>query len=302
MVSFLKKVAKMAPEGSVKYLLHTHLSGFSSGRPLLKVHASALTKPEGLCPRMYALSDVTKAEPPDEYLTASQFMTFQIGRDQEENIVNWFADMGRAICHWKCVGCGTVHEFCSRPVKCKTCGVKAFKPKEVRFESAVSGASCGIDMLVNLGQGKLRPIELKTMDKEEFKALKAPLAEHRLRTRLYLRIISEAKEPWGKLVNQKEANILYVSKGGFGCADDELAKWGLSEKFSPFKEYKITRDDSETDALSDRAKVVKDFREKKIGMPHGLCPTAMHKRSHGCPMKGACFSGKYPPKHDWTKG
>lgn len=300
-ITFLKKAKELKPEVSVKYLLHRYLSGYDKARSLSIIHASELTKPEGLCPRFYALSDVTKTKPKDPWLTASQRMTFQIGRDQENNIVKWFGEMGKAVCHWKCVACGTVHEFQTRPIACQTCGVKVLEPKEVRFQSAVSGASCGVDMLLALGEKKLRPVELKTIDKEEFKNLKAPLAEHRWRTNLYLRIISESDHSWSSMVNSEVATILYVSKGGFGCADPELKKWGLTDQYSPFKEFQIKRDDSQTDDLVARAKAIKDFREGKVGMPCGICTTAMDKRAKMCSLKAVCFSGEYPPEYDWQE-
>ena len=122
-------------------------------------------------------------------------------------------------------------------------------------------------MLVALGEKKLKPIELKTMDKDQFKDLKGPLAEHRLRTNLYLRIMAESSSPWSNTVNHEKATVLYVSKGGWGCADPQLKEWGLKEEFSPFKEFEISRDDSQTDDLADRARTVKEFRAGKVGMP-----------------------------------
>ena len=210
--------------------------------------------------------------------------------------------MGKAVCHWKCIACGTLHEFQTKPVACKTCGVKRFDPIEVRFESAVTGASCGVDMLLAMGETKLRPVELKTIDKEEFKQLKAPLAEHKWRTNLYLRIIDECEHHWSNMVNTKQATILYISKGGFGTLDPELKKWGLSDQFSPFKEFTIHRDDSLTEGICKRAKVVTDFRKGLVGMPCGICTTAMDKRAKTCGFRGACFSGDYPPEYFWNEG
>lgn len=301
-ISFLKKAKEMQPKKTAKVLLHQHLSGFEKARSLANIHASDLTKAEGFCPRFVALHDVTGMKPKDEWLTTSEAVTFQMGRDLERNVVLWFAEMGRAVCHWKCVACGTMHYFQTRPQNCTECGVRAFEPKEVRFTSAINSASCGVDMLLAMGGPKLVPYELKTIDKDEFKALKAPLAEHRWRTSLYLRIIAESSHNWANMVDTDQAYILYVSKGGYGCADPELSSLGLSDKFSPFKEFEIKRDDSATDDLTKRAKVVKDFREGKVGMPCGICSSALVKRAAGCPMKAKCFSGEYPAEYDWTKG
>ena len=299
-MTFLKKAKAFQPTQSVKYLLHSHLNGPDPARPMSRLHASELTKPEGFCPRHYALADATKTKPKDNWLTTSEEVTFHIGRVLQDAVVNWFADMGKAFCHWKCQGCGHNHEFQLRPMKCVSCGSKNFWPKEVRFESAETGASCGVDMLVALGEKKLKPIELKTMDKDQFKDLKGPLAEHRLRTNLYLRIMAESSSPWSNTVNHEKATVLYISKGGWGCADPQLKEWGLKEQFSPFKEFEISRDDSQTDDLADRARTVKEFRAGKVGMPFGICATALVPRAMKCPLRAACFSGEHPPVHDWA--
>lgn len=281
--------------------LHQHLSGFEDGRPMSTVHASSLTKPDGFCPREYALHDVTKQKPKDQWLTTSERVTFQIGRDVERNIVLWFAEMGRAVCDWKCVSCGTMHKFTLRPECCQECGVKKLEPVEMRFKSAKNGASCGLDMSLHLNSAKLIPHEIKTMDKDEFKKLEAPLAEHRLRGKLYLKIIAESDNPNAKKIDTSKLVILYTTKGGYGCADPSIKKMGFTDGFSPFKEFEIKRDDKELDDILLRAQVLEDFRKKTVGMPHGICPSAMSARAAKCTFKTKCFSGEHPPEHDWKK-
>jgi hypothetical protein len=299
-MGFLKRAKDLKPDRSMTFLLHNFLGGMDKSRSLSIIHASDVTKPEGFCPRYFALHDVTKTKPKDNYLSTSENVTYQMGRDLQDNVVHWFADMGKAIGHWKCVNCNQLHEFCKRPFKCKHCGCHVFKPEEVRFKSEISGTSCGVDMLITLGGPKLIPVELKTMDKDLFKELKAPLAEHRLRTNLYLRLIEESKHPFAKMIDTKTAQILYVSKGGYGCASPQLKGWGVTEAFSPFKDYEIKRDDSATTPLVKRAKVVKDFRDGLVGMPCGICSTALVKRALSCSKKTACFSGDYPAQFDWS--
>ncbi len=297
-LSFAKKLKERSQPNSLKFMLHNHLTGAQPGRPLKTVHASALTKPEGLCPRYYALHDVMKLKVKNEYLTTADELTYRTGREMQDAVVHWFADMGRCVGHWVCMACKHEHTFQKRPDKCVNCGCRAFKPEEVRFESAITGASCGVDMLVTMGDQKLVPVELKTMLKDQFKPLIAPLAEHKVRTNFYLRIIAESSHSWATLVDTKKAKVLYICKGGY-CEDPDLGKWGLSDKYSPFKEYEITRDDSKTETYANRARVVKDFRDGKIGMPVGLCPTALFKRAQTCSVKKECWSGEHPPTHNW---
>jgi hypothetical protein len=156
-------------------------------------------------------------------------------------------------------------------------------------------------MLYNAGQPKLRIVEIKTMDKDQFKDLAAPLSEHRLRTKLYMRIIDESEGTYKQRINTSEADIFYVSKGGFGIADPQLKAWGLSEGFSPFKHYVVKREPKAADLPSKLAKVVKDFRAKEVGMPVGICATAMDKRAKACSMCKPCFSGNHPGTYEWAK-
>lgn len=298
-MKFIKNLTALKPQNSIKYLLHSYLNGPEKARPLSRIHASDMTKPEGLCPRMYALADVTKLKPKDQWLTTSEQVTFKMGRDLQDSVVNWFADMGKAFCHWRCYSCERLHEYQLRPHKCQKCQSVLFKPEEVRFKSVLTGASCGVDMLLVLGESKMLPVELKTMAADQFKTLLAPLAEHRWRTNLYLRIIAESDTLWAASINTEKATILYISKAGYGCADPQLSAWGLSEKFSPFKEYEIARKDNETDAIMKRAKAVYDYRAGKHGMPAGICSTSLISRAQSCSFRSVCFSGDYPATHEW---
>lgn len=296
MVAFLKKMKALQPKRGAKFFLHQYLSGFDPARSPAIIHASDLTKTgnDEFCPREQALYKLAGVKPKDRWLTTSERMTFQIGRDQERNLVNWFGDMGRAVCHWKCVSCGTVTQYSLRPEKCPTCGVRTFEPKEMRFTSAKSGASCGLDMTLALGKPKLKIHEIKTIDKDQFKDLKMALAEHRLRTNFYLRIVAESDHPFASQIDTESAVILYVSKGGYGCADTEAGSNGLTEKFTPFKEFDVERDDTATDYLGEKAKPYFDFRQKVAGIPSGICASALSGRAKACQCKTACFGGDFP--------
>lgn len=296
----LKSLKVHAPDRSLRFLLHKHLTGIKPGRPFQKVHASELTKVEGMCPRFYALSDAVAAEVGNEFLTASQVMTYDFGKMAQDAIVHHFADMKLTIGHWRCDGCKKLIEFAPRPDECPKCGCRSFTPEEVRFRSEDNHASCGVDMLVNLKYPKLIPVELKTIKNEDFRTLAGPLAEHKLRTNLYLRLIEESNHPYTQHVDTQQARILYIDKGLYGIAQPDLAHLGIKDKFSPFKEYEVYRDDSQTDALVLRARAVKRWRETKK-MPTGICGTAMAKRAAGCPRKGVCFSAKHPPVIEWKE-
>ena len=180
-----------------------------------------------------------------------------MGSMLQDIVVQAFADMKKAIGHWRCRACNHLHEFQLRPWACAACGVEGWPSRRRRSGSRAPSAarraasiSCS-----RLGEPKLRAIEIKTIDKDMFKdkhtkkELVAPLAEHKLRTAFYLRIIAESDHPWASMVSTDAATILYVSKGGYGCQDPTLKTWGLKEQFTPFKEFTIKRDDKMVESL-----------------------------------------------------
>lgn len=284
-------------ENQLSYHLHKTLTHSSPGRSHKVVHASSLTQEDekAFCPRQYALMDILKVKPKDEFLTTSLEVTFELGRQLQDSLVNWMADIGMAITDWKCLSCGCLHEFMRRPVFCSSCGCQAFRPEEHRFKSEKTGASSGIDMMWNNGQMlKNQIVEIKTIDKDKFKSLAAPLAEHRLRTNLYMRIVDESDNVYKDRVNTQEAKIFYISKGAYGCKSDKPKEWGIQgDTFSPFKEFTVTRDDSQTDEMSYFAQRLLEYRKGEKGIPLGICPNSFCKKASGCPVLKECFSNKY---------
>lgn len=299
-IKFIQNKAEFKPTHSLTSLLHEHLTDFDTHRGVERLHASELTKPEGFCPRFFILAHHNKKLLRDRWLTAPEAVTFKMGRDLQDSVVHWFADMkpSRAIGDWLCYGCKTLHQFCKRPAKCE-CGCDSFKPEEVRFISYATGASCGIDMMADMGNPLLTITEIKTMDKDMFKDLKAPLAEHRERTNLYLRLVADSTHPLKDKVNTTQARILYVAKSFGTLQKDKLKSLNIAGAFSPFKEYIVDRDDSLTDHLMERAAIVKLWKDKVIGMPSGLCATSFDKRAGSCPGVKDCFSGKHPVEFEW---
>lgn len=301
MITFVKKLQAKQPERHLRYRLHKHLKRFDEARPIFRIHASELTKDGGFCPRAFCLMDLTKTKPKGQWASSSDVATWEVGHQVQAMVVKWFAEMDVAVSSWKCVHCGQVQDLKKRPKACPACQCKRFDQQEPRFVSAISGASCGIDLLADLDMPKLVITEIKSIDPIKFKTLVAPLAEHRLRTALYLRIVAESGHPFAERIATDEARVLYVSKGGFGAQDPSLSQWGIKEHYSPFKEFTVKRDDALTEDVSRRAKAVKQFREGAAGMPTGICETMLCARAKACPVNQACFSGKYLAEVDWSK-
>jgi len=294
--SIVKK-PKMADPASFspKYLLHAHLINEREARSYSKVHASDLmSSRDEFCPREYALGLKYKNPRRSEKIATAQQVVFDYGYAVEDLIRNWFADMGRAVGDWECRACGTMAFGQRRPTKCK-CGSKGFEYREITFKSTKSAVTCRPDLLLDFGRPKLTLIETKSLDKEEFKKLVAPIAEHRWRTNLYMRIVSESDHPLADKIDTADAYVIYLTKGGYGYQDEQLRRWKLLDgDFSPFKEFEVKRDDSQTDELLERATLIQHY--KKTGeVPLGICPTSLVKRAKYCRQSEHCWSAKEMP-------
>lgn len=289
-ISIKKKPANQAVEDSPRFLLHKHLCTYRKARSYNTVHASDLMGRTEFCPREYALGLKYHKARPDERITTADSVTYAYGHKVEDLIIEWFAQMDKAWGDWSCHTCGRDYKFQRRPGKCLGCGGKLFEYHEVRFVSAESGASGSADLLVDMGQPKLSLIEIKSMDKESFKKLEAPLAEHRWRTNLYMRLVAESNHPMKDKVDLNVAYVLYLTKGGYGTKDPQIRKWGLLDgDWSPFKEFKVIRDDTATQPQSELAKMVKDYKQTGK-LPLGICPSSLVPRAKFCTQCDSCFS------------
>lgn len=276
---------------SPRYWLHKHLAGKQKARSYSRVHASDLMGRTDFCPREYALGMKYMNPRKPESVTTAEQVTWDYGHAVEDLVRDRYAAMGRAWGYWKCLACEHQTGFRKRPDKC-VCGSKGFRYVEVTAVSQDNGIEGNLDLFVDLGRPKLTMIEIKSMDKEELKKLVAPLGEHRWRTNLYLRLIDESDLPFKDKIDTERAFVLYVTKGGYGFMDEQVLRWKLNDgKFSPFKDYEIARDDSQTDHYCELAKHVDTY--KKTGkVPLGICPTSLVKRAKYCPQFDHCWSQK----------
>lgn len=312
MITFVNKgkttLPKDKPEGgpiSVKHMIHKRVAGWEPPRDHGHIHASDLMKEDEFCPREWILLDLTNRKRHAQFIGTSLRMTFDHGRSLEWNIRNkYLRDVVAGF--WTCGVCGYEHqELCKAPdFKCPKCGYDhQWEYDEVRFQDPTSGVGGGIDTLLDVGTGKYRIIEIKSMDKDEFKTLIAPLFEHRFRTSLYLKLVDISHSPYKDQIDTNEASILYVSKS-FGFKDETLKPAGISDApFSPFKEFTIPRDDSLSETPLNKAMVVTAVRkDPALGIPCGVCKNALERRAERCACVTACFGAKYPGTLTWMEG
>ncbi len=291
-MKFLK--SKKEPlEQNLRYLLHKHLSGYEPARSIQRIHASDLTNDkEEFCARRHALLVLTNTKPKDKFVGTCSRVAWSMSRIVQDEVTRWFADMGKAVGRWECSHCSTLTEIKKRPYRCAQCDGGDLLPVEPRFLSAISGASCGIDLLVDTGVGKLTIVEIKALQKEDFKRLKAPVAEHRYRTNLYMRLVEECEDPISGSINTQEAIVLYVAKAGWGDIDPQIQNWGFTEdKWSPFKAYTVRRDDTQTDEVCKKGQAWAEWK-KGGSIPKGICPTPICNRAQHCEVGKRCFTGE----------
>lgn len=261
------------------------------GRPYNTLHASeVMSEMQDFCPRERAYMVAAELDPPGETLGAAQAFTFALGWQIQENVTNAARLAGIAWGQWKC-RCG--FEYRGFGVdKCPKCTHTQMAYIEDRFQSAISGVSGSVDLLVLTGKwgtgGCLSIVEIKSMMKEQFKELALPLASHRVRTSAYLRLVEESTHPFRDLVDTSHAKILYACKGGY-VSNPELKEHG--HHFTPFKEYEIKRDDSLTDAHLARGEAFTLWLSgKTMELPQRICETSTCPRAKSCPAVLKCFS------------
>ena len=296
-------IKALKKEPSIKLMVHKKLAGYEKARDDGEVHASDLMKELEFCPREWALRKQAGIKPKDQFIGTAMRITFTHGRDMEYRMRNeWLRE--HMVGRWECNVCGHEHTVFGKAPKisCPKCGKNRWEYKETNFKSPTSGVTGGIDAIVDVGAEKHRILEIKSIDKDQFKELVAPLAEHKLRTTLYLRLAHESHLDESNKVNTQEAHILYVSKS-FGFKDDSMKVAGISDApFSPFKEYVVKRDDALVETYVQKAIVVKAFIDTpQVGMPCGVCSSGLEKRAQACSVLKQCWNGTSPSQITWME-
>lgn len=274
-----------SPKASILDVLKENLEGYRKARDHTTVHASDVTKPD-FCARRLALLDLTGKKKKDEFISMALAATFDIGNATSDLIrERWAGDSAHGF--WECRRCEYRSPFGKKPNHtCKNGGKCDFKYDEAVFLSEKYRISGSIDVFMDLQAPKLFVTELKIIAPDEFEKLAAPLAEHRLRTQLYLKIIDDDAGHLKERINLKEAKVLYVSRA-YGKKNTEY-----HGKVIPFKEFTVQRNDADVSPYLSRAMEVRTFKELGV-MPNGICPTSTDSKAKKCSVCTECFSGTY---------
>lgn len=248
-----------------------------------RTHASDLTK-DDFCPRMVCLVRKYKKPLPPQRIPKATQLTFDMGNHIADLVIHTWAK-GKVIGDWKCRNCGTKLLWRKEPQHHCHCGCKLWHYEEVRFKDLVSGATGGVDMFVELQPNRYTAVELKIMATEKFNDLVAPLAEHRLRTQLYLELIKFSDHPQKSVIIPDKAKVFYVSRGH----GKKNGKFGVV----PFKEFDIKPDPQAVRPYRIDAVKIKVWEEKGI-LPPRVCEFEICSQAKHCPVAAECFHKEQP--------
>ena len=243
------------------------------------IHVSALVD---LCPRQYYLAHEHGTEDYRDHLgqrfTGGHLVTFALGRAVDayvkERVVG--ATQRRGMFGlWTC-RCGRSRRTGMYvPTLCETCELDTDvynEPVLRNEEYCITGRP---DVTLVDSNDHLLPIEVKSMARDRWTALDAPLADHVLQALLY-RWLYECE---GRRVHT-HVIILYVAKE---------FRYG-----SPYKEFHV-------DAMSDinlnilrlalhLAAQIRDARNTSTPPARVLCSDATCARARNCPVQALCFN------------
>jgi hypothetical protein len=298
-MGFLKRSVDKVGKLIIKDLLHAKVGGNEPARGQQTIHASDLTKETnqwgvGYCPREVRLREVIPdaKNRPNQFLPVATAVTFNEGRDKQKRLnEDWLVDIMWG--DWRCLACGKEKKFCKMPREYSKSHKHVWQYEEPRIIDYVSKTSGGLDAVVDVGLDKLHIIECKIMKSEDFKDLVAPLSEHRVRTKLYLRQIAGSRQEFAKKIETDYAHILYIMRGHGVKQEDG--------RISPFKEFIVERDDLSVQHFIGMAHALTLSRQDDKLFPAGVCRTQMDKRAEKCPFAKTCFSSKYEGNITWLK-
>ena len=287
-ISFISKQVSKAkephPDASLIRLLVKDMAGYEPARSVKTTHASDVTK-DDFCPRKVCLLLAHETKPKDQYINAALRATFDVGNATASLVTDkWLRN--RAIGNWECQSCLSMMTLQKLPGPCSQCGKNNWAYREMRFEHQDAEISGSLDVVLPVFTDKWNVVELKIIRPEDFEKLAAPLAEHRIRTNLYMNIIANSGCSFAPMFDVDRAIVLYVSRG-FGKKHVE------HNQILPFKEFPVLRNDEALKPYLAKGKAIKIFKETGA-YPAGICSTSADKCAKSCNMVHECFSGKYP--------
>ena len=239
------------------------------------VHASALID---MCPRQWALM-LQQEMRVEETVTGAHRVLWAFGRAVETHVRSQLISGWRSAIYgnWVC-DCGETMHTGFRPDQHHVCGTCRDRPIHYREMQIVDDVHkvVGSPDIVMRHDDKWLPVEIKSMNKTEWEAIKKPYAAHTAQAAAYRRLL---RDVMGLPVHD-DVVVLYCSKD---------FKWG-----SPYKEFhvKVSTEAAEDrmQALFNKAKLVFDSLEVNTIPTERVCGSPDQPRAKKCAVCGPCFA------------
>lgn len=245
-----------------------------------RLHASTLTRP-GFCARFAVLAYQTGDNGPDWEIPAALQATFDVGNATQQLLnEKWLRD--EMFGNWICYHCEALALACKFPGPCPGCGKSRYKYLEL--EITTDHLVSHIDAVINLEGNELTLCEHKIMTPTQFKDLKMPLSEHRIRSALYLRLFKHVAKSLQGFKAASKAIVLYTSRG-HGAAS------GRGNQILPWKQFFVDDTDDIVEPILQNAEAVHIGIETGV-LPGRICKSITDDKAQKCPHKKACFASR----------
>lgn len=240
------------------------------------LHVSSLVD---MCPRQHYLAGEHEV-PVIRAVTGGHRVMYAIGRAVEAHFVTQVLtarDRWGMFGNWRC-GCGLLRttglfDISAVCVRCDRPALHYSQPVLENTEYMVRGSPD----LTLLHEGRIVPVEVKSMNRDQWAALSEPLADHVLQVLLY-RWLYESDSydvHW-------QAALVYIAKDFV---------WG-----NPYKEYHVDATEDQWSRLVDlaleRAETLVEARRQGQAPVRQLCNSPGCARARNCPVAGLCFNAR----------
>lgn len=236
----------------------------------------------GKCMRKIALSEVHDISMPAPYVHESMALTFAQGVALHDHVKGRiFAGHGDDMYgSWSC-RCGALHTDTAayrnvKTKKCKVCGGTPTNYHELELRDPELKVIGSPDITIYLPKyGIYYPIEIKSINHEDWKELARPKPDHVLQVLFYWYLLRKLGYPV-----PSQVSILYVTKGF-------LFK-------TPYKEFVVNAEDniSRLDEYLEEARMLAEARKNGTIPVRSFCSSKDCKPAKDCHVVNLCFQHK----------
>lgn len=232
------------------------------------------------CVRKIALSEEAGLPMPVRSLSHSSGLTFAQGDAIHDYVKQRFAERYADSLYgrWSCLCGKTVSEDCVRTETegetCESCGTDLYRYQELVLRHPALKIVGSPDVTLYMRRKAcLHPVEIKSINHEEWKTLPRAKPDHVLQVLFYWFLLREL----GYSVSDT-VSVLYVTKG-------------FVFKGLPYREFVIDAQENLhlIDDYREDAKNLVQYRSKGILPPRSLCSNQHSTEAKACHVVGECF-------------